>query len=810
MSQLSAPGSQNAQHTAGPSLLGPEYLNDEDSNLAGPAAHRKDVPPELRNARPSKGGILARIGAFLFGGGVGGAAAFGLGAGGAVSAALGVGTAVGVGLATGGAAILGGALVFGLFVGIKAIVNHFSKSPTPPEPRITNQALPKNSPADDSFNRRVAGDIKKGVVLTGSLQAAVDNIARKYGKEEGLPIKELIQDEIHLIMLMNDIRDTDGVIDANRLEKILDRYMNGNMQLHDGMKRLELPKEYTDALGSITGNLANNYGKDISPKTAKDLLSFYSPDIGLEPFGNVMQEKIRAHDGKVTPEVLKNMAKEAVAPEMAVRALASAIKKEASKSGVMLTDKAARMAAVDLYKSKERPEIRSLDDARNFVRSRKDLASAATQKNAILHAMSGDESDINLLPAEHRHALQGVVSSLRRTFGDGSLPADMKALLEVKVAAGELGIMKTIREHLQDAAAKGSISPNDFANAARVIIRKVAQEYSMANALAREMESTYKLKLTDAGKLALLNSVANSVNGFMEKVAGMKNAQSATLAINTREVSAKLAEIAANIKNAEKEYLPKVSDDARPMLQSIIRSLPFDARNLPKTNAIVSRNASEMAEWKADIAYGDKNLNAFCNKMTDELNMFANEKRLDHRIENSVFTQIRLDANRSNWSLNNKEMGHTDANTLENEFRSLLPDEKDLAFVTRLSNQYISTRFLAPLSGTWNDSGDNSAGHTAGTGLTTFTNPPDGNDLVRKDHDRSTKYTVSISDDKKTAVIEVFTPQTVHVGNEEHSVVGTITQNMRVTCDLSAGSPNGEPRVVKTEVSQHFEPADFS
>lgn len=106
--------------------------NDADSEIR---QSRDDLPPELRNARPSKRGILARIGAFLFGAGAAGGAAFGFGAGGLVGGLIGVGATAAVGIATGGAALIGGAVALGLFAGIKALVSHFRRAPNP-EPRI--------------------------------------------------------------------------------------------------------------------------------------------------------------------------------------------------------------------------------------------------------------------------------------------------------------------------------------------------------------------------------------------------------------------------------------------------------------------------------------------------------------------------------------------------------------------------------------------------------------------------------------------------------------------------------------------------
>ena len=90
--------------------------NDADSEIMKP---RADLPPELQNARPSKRGILARIGAFLFGAGA---------AGGGL---IGVGATAAVGIATGGAALIGGAVALRALRGHQGHRQSFQESARP-------------------------------------------------------------------------------------------------------------------------------------------------------------------------------------------------------------------------------------------------------------------------------------------------------------------------------------------------------------------------------------------------------------------------------------------------------------------------------------------------------------------------------------------------------------------------------------------------------------------------------------------------------------------------------------------------------
>ncbi len=796
MSQTEIGNVQNTTIIAGPNLLGPEANND-GTVLAKPLSQlndRQGIPDEFKNARPSKRGILARIGAFLFGAGAAGGAAFGFGAGGIVGGLIGVGATAAVGIATGGAALIGGAVALGLFAGIKALVNHFRKAPDP-EPRITNQTLPKNNPDEDSFNENVANDIKNGSVLIGSLQNAVDTVAAKYGKQEGLSVKDLIGED-KLEAFASEVEDLDGNVDAVKLEKLLEKYMNGNIELQNNMRTLDLPQEHMKAIDEFLAELKKSYG-DCAPKDKAALSVVYPIDMNLDAFVNAMKKKVAASDVKVTPEMLKQMAKEAIAPEMAVRGIAAVLTQDAAKNGLALSPKAARMAAIEIYDAQGRPPVASMTEAREFVDAHKNLAGPSVQKSALLDGLDNEEN----MPPAHKAAFEEAVNGLRLAFGQKCFPDTLKSILAVKIERGT-----SLRSRLTGMAKNGPVQPEEFGRAVSDLLKPLAQEYAMAEALGKVMEQSHGVSLTPAGRRALLNGVRNSIQPQMN---AMKSSADVTGIVATPVVRQLLMEIAENVKSAEETYLPQVSEDARPLLRNIIRSLPFDAASRPSTLALIGKTVNLMAGWKAQIAFGDPALKTFCDKMVDELNLFVADEQMLKKVTDGIFSGFKADAERNEWTVNGKAIKYMESEHLIGEARQLLPNTDDLRFVTMLANQYTWTELLSPLQGVWMNSGDNSAGDVADTGLTTYKGPEITEGLVRQKaktdfpHE-SHRWVITVSPDKKTAVIEMFLPNFVCADNREGAPAGTVLHRMRIHCDLSAGSPNGKPRVANVEVSQEF------
>ncbi len=772
-----------------------------DKNVKADLKPRADLPPELQNARPSKGGILARIGAFLFGAGAAGGTAFGLGAGGLVGGLLGVGATAAAGIATGGAALIGGALALGIYVGIKAIVNHFRRAPAP-EPRIVNQTqnhLPKNGPADDAFNKNVADAITHGLPLNGSLQNAVNNVALRYGKADGIQGNITVEDLIgkdRLEKFASEVRGLKGNVDAAKLEKLLDKYMNGNMELQGNMRKLNLPQEHMKALDEFLAELKQSYG-DCAPKDTADLRKVYPVDMRLDAFVVALEKKVAASDVKVTPEVLKRMAKETIAPEMAVRSIAAVLSQDAAKNGLVLNPKAARAAAIELYTAQGRPPVASMAEARAFVDTHNDLAVPAMQKSALLGGLDKPDN----MPPAHKAAFEDAVNGLRLAFGEKCFPDTLESVLKTNIAP-----WTPLRSRLEEMVKNGPVSAEEFGRAAAELLKPLAQAYAMAEALGKAMEQSQGISLTPAGRKALLNGVRNSIQSQMN---GMKSSADATGIAASPVVSQFLSEIAGSIRAAEETYLPRVSDDAKPLLRNVIRSLPFDNASRPAALALIEKTARQMAGWRSPIDFGDHALEQFCGKMVGELNLFVASESMNQKIVNDIFSSFTADANRNKWTVNGKEINYMPAEHLIGEVRQLLPNTADLRFVTMLANQYTWTALTSPLQGDWRDSGDASAEDVAGTGLTNYDPITNTEGLLRQKAEtdfphESHSWVITVSPDKKTATIEMILPHFVCVDNKEGAPAGTVLHRMRIHCNLSAGSLDGKPRVTNVELKQEI------
>ena len=68
-------------------------------------------------------------------------------------------------------------------------------------------------------------------------------------------------------------------------------------------------------------------------------------------------------------------------------------------------------------------------------------------------------------------------------------------------------------------------------------------------------------------------------------------------------------------------------------------------------------------------------------------------------------------------------------------------------------------------------------------------------------------FSITVSDDKKTAVVEMVLPQAITTEGPAVIIpVGTVTHTMQVTCELSGGDPNVKPRVTGIKLGQELRP----
>lgn len=581
-----------------------------------------------------------------------------------------------------------------------------------------------------------------------------------------------------------------------------------NRAIYNGIVRFRLPQAYKDAISDLLQELSGSFG-NLVPKNLDELtkLAIVKSNGGIDHFPLMLRNKVIDSTEAVTPGRLKEMARQILLPELTRKSIANALKPVAGDLGMNASKEARQAAACEMFDKTGGVIFQNQAQATEFVAAHRNIAAPALKKAALLDGLEKRQ-----LPPAYKAQLDSVANELRLAFGAKCVPKEQADILQMKVTIGN-----HLLSQLQQAIKEKPLSPQEFGKLVRDFLKPLAQRFAMGQAIAREMEKKgvkpnpgLLPKLVDSLIESGGQKMSAAVNG-LSNTAGTQNilAQPATQQF--------LTETVANMKALEAEYLPQVSDDAKPLLRNIIRSLPYDAANRGSSIRMVQHMAKEMAGWKADIPMGAESTQKFCAKMVTEINrrlsVLAPE---DSRFNGNIYSSFTADSSRNNWTFNGKVLNYMPHEHLEGELTRNVPTAIDQQFLSKLTNQYAWTDLGSPLDGVWSQSGDDSANEINGSGLAKA--KPLANNFRQQPQNfagmekiaGSPAFTITVAPDKKTAVVEIIRPYVICTDEQSKGQpVGTANLVMRVECKLSGGDPNVRPEVTNVQVSQKLTPLTF-
>ena len=644
---------------------------------------------------------------------------------------------------------------------------------------------------------RVASYIARGIFAVGTLglsEAAIWGVKKLYNYCHASP-----QPPQPRMLSQQDI---------SLLPNAAPRADVNNRTLYNGMVRLDLPQEYKDALGELLQELSGSFGK-LVPKNLEELRTLFIANGrgGNDAFVAKLRRKVESSTEAVTPGRLKEMARQVLLPDLTSKSIADALKTVAADLGMTASKEALHMAACEMFDKTGGVLFQNQAQATAFVAAHRDIAAPTLKKTALL-----DGLDKKQLPPAYKAQLDSVANELRLAFGAKCLPGEQADILGVRPSLGN-----SLCDTLRKAAESGPLSPQDFGKLVRDSLKPFAQRFAVGQAIGRAMEKQGVKPNPGILPKLVQGLIKSGGQGMNAAVNGLANVAGTQNILAQPAAQQFLTEIVADMKAMEEEYLPRVSDDAKPLLRNLIRSLPFDAANRGSSVSMVQHMAQEMAGWKADIPMGAEATQKFCDKMVAELNIRTSTLAAEqpNKFNGNIFSSFTADANRNMWTFNGKVLNYMPPEHLEGELTRNVPTAIDQQFLSKLTNQYAWTNLSSPLQGTWNMTGDNSANEINGSGLAKatpllngFMQQPQNFDGM-KDIAGETSFTITVAPDKKTAVVEIVRPYVICTDEPKGQPVGTANLVMRVECKLSGGDPNVKPEVTKVQVSQKLTPLTF-
>ncbi|MBQ9406846.1 MAG: hypothetical protein IJU37_08965 [Desulfovibrio sp.] len=620
----------------------------------------------------------------------------------------------------------------------------------------------------------------------------------------------------------------------------------GKKVLSDGMLKLNLPPRHIEALQGLLTDLADRYGDNV-PKNLDDLrkLKLHSG----EPFILKLRDAVKQSAEDVTPARLQDMARDFLEPEMVKRSLDVALQNKARELGIQLESwgpnhepRGLQLATNKFLQACEErgsmPMSQLKDSVEPFLNPRGLNTEQSVQtafqsvqdypfvEDALRRAALQDGQEHDTLPPEHAAALDNMVAKLRTAYGQDCLPQEPKKILRTRPTHGNT-VLDGLKELAQNA--ETAISPQDFGRLLKEQLTPMCQRHALGLALGERLEKEHGIKLHPQVLGHLLDELENRCPALTKNLDRISNVQAARETLEAQKTATDdfLAFVGNNVKYLEQTYLPQVQPQLQPILRNLIRSLPTGPAHMEESQAQVARLAADMSTWQASIPLGDPSLNDFCTHLADDLNNRTSTLAAEEgsKFKDNIYGTFDHDSNRNNWKLNGKEFNKKPADVLSGELKQIAPAPIDQQFLSKLTNQYLWSDLKVPMVAqagpdnvvqprVWNNSGEPVQEEARNNGLAFTTarqhvsvnghfNQPQDVDLPNDGY-----FSITVSEDKKHAVVEMVVPSAMTTENPKQGLipVGMCTHTLQVECELSGGDPNVRPRVTGIQLGQEIKP----
>ena len=681
------------------------------------AQPRADLPPEMQNARPSNRGILARIGAFLFGAGAAGAG-FGLGYVGTLAV-----SSVVAGIATGGAALIGGVVGLGIFAGIRALVNYIRRAPDP-EPRLQNQPqnhLPQAQPAADASNNAVANAVTGNGVLSASLQNAADRAISKmrgiYGEAlvpQGAKLDELLFRFKN--KLANDIRSLQDNITAEQMESLAEQYLRQDMAYKTlentfeplceqyGANYMDLcnnaVKKHPELLNSLTNatsqaqvqEILNGYAEEFRAMpplfqqvtnlydgTKRQMVSTIAEGLGLDADSVatfVDTDKCRREMDKLRDKILQGKLNaneiDAEFGKLAARLAKPYVDSFAAVDADKTLSEATKKAMkIEILKS-DAPDPKLFS---NGIAAGKTI-DASQLKHALDREMSREAvgAILNDLGEKINEALQAQYTPDEWAELVGGKPAELRATQ----GAAFLAMLETVPDLREALGNRPDLVPisNDM-------------DQIMASANATENQKGGALAIQKSLLRLQEIPLSNSEFATMEKQTRLLNTiRSANI---PQELKTSWSEKIMNGAIAEPamvqaliENVPHLSAETRPLMERFILLQSYAPTDAAPSAQAAHAFAQEMTGWRNFDTAQDPAMAPVANWIREDITgHLVGDQEYDRGISN----QMKLDAPRGVYTINGEVLNSADGDEVARALRRSMPSENAAKLVSSIINQ---------------------------------------------------------------------------------------------------------------------------
>ncbi len=586
-----------------------------------------------------------------------------------------------------------------------------------------------------------------------------------------------------------------------------------NNALVDGFLKDKLPDAHCKALENTVTHLRTIFGAESLPAGITDLPPATD---AANKFHHSLYDAMNNAEVAVTPAVLCRLAEDILKPMAAKHALQEVLAQKAAELNVAIRPEALPVAVEGLLAAKGQGGM-SLVDVGNTHTAKALVDEVSPQKlEAVLkNSALIDGLQRGDLPTFHSDAVTSLLIELKTSFGLDTLP---DTLADVLSRPGNFGI--TLGEKLQNiiAESKTTITPTDLRSLVERELKPVAQRKSLEQALQDRLKADPSLGRIHPELVSVTLDTILETNPHLS-VAGLKNKDDALKLLYDKKVTDFLQQQEANMRSVEDAFLPSVHSEVQPLLKNFIRSLPFDSAHAGESRKKIENLTKDMATWRnIHLNDNDPGLTAYCEHVKTVIDEDVHHLEGNpapgesmNNYEDNIYTTMISDVPRCDYAINGRVFPF--GSPVEGAISALkqcAPNTVDQQFLSKIVNQRLTPSVTFPMrAGHHVDSKETPTTQAEKTCGISFHEQQDYGFLFTQSSSKAS-YRISIADDGKTAEITCSMHGGLQTENfDKPFYVGTVTHVVVLKCDLSAGSPDGQPRVTEMKMIQSFNPEQF-
>ncbi|MCR5535801.1 MAG: hypothetical protein K6F05_00125 [Succinivibrio sp.] len=596
-----------------------------------------------------------------------------------------------------------------------------------------------------------------------------------------------------------------------------------SQSINDARKNINaLDPQTKQVLEDVLADLRRSYGNGLVPKSIADLNDLVSRDI--YNLYDEIASKVANSDQLVGSGRLYHLAKEIIEKPLQQRTMFAQLKDYAQKHDLSFPANITYDNDMGFYLCKKLTQaleakgktLEGMHDAASIqalLNSETDLVEKFITNHSLSYYVKN-----NQLPSSYERAISEMMADIRWNFPHNPLPLKSDELL--KYEHEELDVYKAIQDLVEQS--KLTLTEANFKQEARKVIVAGIQKIMVENNLAKLCQkNSIMLNVTPKLAAQIFEDLCDSIEGFEKAVADTINEDALNKLVQSKQtdILKYFAQQNDSVKEMEDKYLPQVPATNKPLMQKFIRSLLFTSDYKEQAQKSCEIFAEELKHWKdLDFKQSDQAAGKFFDiikaDMNDDLHHLEGNTASDENMnsyEDNIYTTFLADIPRCLYSVNDTQHNPKNSQALIDDLKSRLKNPTDLQFITKLCNQRGAGNFSVPLNfGQFFSNGSiQVTDEFRKSGL--VIHKYDGNENVCRElvsdyqgltYEKGIKYRIEIAADQKTCKVTFDMPVRIVTPTSFSTHVGEVRRLAVITCNLSAGSKDGQPSVEKIEYGQ--------